>query len=70
MHVSFLYKLQEKINNVNQCENLPLRLPHRNDAKIAKIRNLWTFWPVIQPINHLFKIRQKGLFLDSKKTVY
>ncbi len=33
---------------------LYLRLPHRNDAKIAKILNLWTFWP----INHLFKIRQ------------
>ena len=24
-----------------------LRLPHRNDAKIAIIRNLWTFWPVV-----------------------
>ncbi len=31
--------------------SLPLRLPHRNDAKIAKICNLWIFWPVIQPIN-------------------
>ena len=35
-----------------------LRLPYRNDAKIAEICNLWTFWPVnvIQPISHLFKI--------------
>ncbi len=40
--------------------NWTLRLPHRNDAKIAKIHNLWTFWPVIRPINHLFKIRQKA----------
>ncbi len=32
-----------------------LRLPHRNDAKMAKICNLWTFWPLIQLINHLFK---------------
>ena len=38
-----------------------LRLLHRNDAKIAKICNFWTLWPVIQPINHLFKIRQKAL---------
>ncbi len=30
-----------------------LRLPHRNDAKIAKICFLWTFWLVIQLINHL-----------------
>ncbi len=26
-----------------------LRLPHRNDTKIAEICNLWAFWPVIQP---------------------
>ena len=24
-----------------------LRLPHRNDAEIAKISNFWTFWPVL-----------------------
>ncbi len=35
-----------------------LRLPYRNDAEIAKFCDLWTFWPVIQLINHLFKIRQ------------
>ena len=27
-----------------------LRLPYKNDAKIAKIFNLWTFWPLIQLI--------------------
>ncbi len=32
-----------------------LRIPNNNDAKIAKISNLWTFWPVIQLINHFFK---------------
>ena len=35
---------------------LPLRIPDSYDAKIAKICNFWTFWPVIQPINHLFNI--------------
>ncbi len=30
-----------------------LRLPHRNDAEIAKICNLWTFWLVIQLISRL-----------------
>ncbi len=37
-----------------------LRLPHRNDAEIAKICNLWTFWLVIQPISRLFRIRKKA----------
>ncbi len=41
-----------------------LRLPHRNDAKIAKFCNLWTFWIVIQLINHLFKI-QKNAFCPT-----
>ncbi len=39
-----------------------LRLPHRNDAKIAKICILWTFWLVTQLINHLFKIQKKRPF--------
>ncbi len=43
----------------------PLRLPHRNDANITKICNLWTFWPVIQPINNLFEICQKAFFWSS-----
>ena len=33
-----------------------LRIPDSYDAKIAKICNFWTFWPVIKLINHLFKI--------------
>ncbi len=47
-----------------------LRLPYRNDAKIAQICNLWTLWLVIQLINHLFKIRQKAYFLDFEKMAY
>ncbi len=38
--------------------------------EIAKICGLWTFWPVIQVINHLFKFRQKDadflLFLKHR----
>ncbi len=37
-----------------------LRLPYRSDARIAKLCNLWTFWLVIQLMNHLFKIRHKA----------
>ena len=44
---------------------LLLRLPHRNDAKIAKICNFWTVWPVIQLINHLFKIEQKAFLPNT-----
>ncbi len=32
------------------------RIPDSYHAKIAQICNLWTFWPVIQLINNLFKI--------------
>ncbi len=32
-----------------------LRIPDSYDAKIVKICNLWTFWPVIQLISSLFK---------------
>ncbi len=39
--------------------NTSLRIPDSYDAKIAKICNLWTLWPVFQLINNLFKIRQK-----------
>ncbi len=42
--------------------NPTLRLPHRNDAKIAEICNLWTCWPGIQPINHLFSKSDKKPF--------
>ncbi len=50
------------VKNLIHQHHTDLRLPYRNDAKIAKICNLWTFWPVIPLINHLFKIRQKSLF--------
>ncbi len=36
--------------------NYILRIPDSYDAKIVRICNFWTFWPVIQLINHLFKI--------------
>ncbi len=35
-----------------------LRLLDTYASKIAKICDLKTFWPLIQLINHLFKIRQ------------
>ena len=35
-----------------------LRILAMQKAKNSKIRNFWTFWSVIQLINHLFKIRQ------------
>ena len=63
-----------------------LRLPYRNDTKIAEICKLWTFCPVIQPICHLFIIWKnafcpmlyryiygalgKGLFSDFEEMVY
>ena len=33
-------------------ENL-LKIPDSNDPKIAKISQIWTFWPVIQLINYV-----------------
>ena len=42
-----------------------LRIPDSYDAKIAIICNFWTFWPVIQLINHLFKIRQKTFLSNA-----
>ncbi len=41
-----------------------LRLPHRTDAKIVKICNLWKFWLVIQQINHTH--RTQSTFLQAK----
>ncbi len=35
-----------------KCLQRVLRLPHRNDGKIAEICNLWIFLRVIHPINH------------------
>ena len=40
-----------------------LRIPDSYEAKIAMICNFWTFGPVIQLINHLFKIRPKAFFV-------
>ena len=42
-----------------------LRLPYRDDAKIAEICNLWKFWLVSQLINHLFKIQKKALLPNA-----
>ncbi len=43
--ISCIYSLEAKILR-------HLRVPHRNDGKIAKFGNLGTFWLVIQLINH------------------
>ena len=57
------------------CNDLKV-IPDSYGAKRTKICNLW---PVIQPINHLFKIRQKaflgalgkkGFLSDLEKMVY
>ena len=42
-----------------------LRLPHRNDAKIAEFYNFCIFWPVIQQISHLFEFRQKAFLPNA-----
>ncbi len=42
-----------------------LRILASYEAKIAKICNFWTFRPVNQLINHLFKIRQKALLPNA-----
>ncbi len=42
-----------------------LRLPHMNDAKIAKMCNIWTFWLVIQLINRLFRIQKKAFMPNA-----
>ncbi len=45
-----------------------LRILASYRAKTAKISNLWTFWPIIQLISHLFKIGQNlaALFISIK----
>ena len=51
-------------------DHLNLRIPDSYDVKIAEICNLWTFGPVLQLKNYLFKIRQKDFFsqcsIDAK----
>ena len=49
---------------------LLLRLLDTYASEIAKICDLKTFWPLIQLINHLFKIRQKGFLSDFEKLLY
>ncbi len=44
-----------------------LRILASYEAKIAKICNFWTFWPVTKLINHLFKIRQTDMFCQILK---
>ena len=44
---------------------LTLRILASYEAKIAKICNFWTFWPVVQLIEHLFKIRQKAFLPNA-----
>ncbi len=68
-----------RFQDILQCVQV-LRLPYRNDAKIAETFNLWTFWPVIQPLSHLFKmllyflhlwsIGQKSFLSDFEKMVH
>ncbi len=52
-------RLQSKVQQVI------LRLLDTYASKIAKICILWTFWPVIQLINHLFKIGQNAFLRDA-----
>ncbi len=55
--------MNSSLNSVNF-----LRILARYDAKIAKICNLWTFWPVIQLICHLLEIQKKmGYYLNVQK---
>ena len=44
-----------------------LRIPDSYDAKIAEICNIWTLGPVIQLMNHLFKIRQCPMLHRCKR---
>ncbi len=44
-----------------------LRLPDSYDAKIAKICNLWTFWPVIQLIKDGLLIELQARTSESSK---
>ncbi len=56
---------QVKLGEMTLTWRRVLRLPYRNDAKIAKICHLWTLWLVIQLMNHLFKIRQKAFLPNA-----
>ncbi len=40
------------------------------EAENSKICNFWTFWPVIQVVNHFFKIRQKAFRPKCPEVLY
>ena len=48
-HTSHEWGLKDEIVNIF------LRIPAMYEVKNSKIYNFWTFWPVIQLINHLFQ---------------
>ncbi len=48
-----------------EAEKIFLRIADSYHAKIAKICNFWTSWPVFQLIYHLFKIRQKAFLPNA-----
>ena len=41
-----------------------LRIPAMYEVKNSKICNFWTFWPVIQLINHLFRFWKNGIITE------
>ncbi len=57
--------ISDEFDSQGHISGQKLRSPQRNDAKMAKICNLWTFWLVIQLINHLFKIQKKALLPNT-----
>ncbi len=63
-HLKYFYYLFSFLSIYNILYVL-LSLPHRNDAEIAKICNLWTFWLAIQLIFHLFKIHKKAFLPNA-----
>ena len=42
-----------------------LGIPDTYEVKIARISDLWTFWPIIQLLSHLFKIQEKAFLLNA-----
>ncbi len=63
LQVSYVPGFWPQINASN--ENSLLRIPAMYEVKNSKICNFWTFWPVIQLINHLFQIRHAFRFATS-----
>ncbi len=50
------HRLSNICDRIAPVTVVALRIPDSYDAKIAKIGNLWTSWPVIHPIGNPFKI--------------